>query len=94
MSKFIRTAILNFSELPLEAQSKLIADSCLEESDLHETTFVLSPIDENDYLPLCNFIRAERSKLWSGIYGLSAFSAFFIKLDRSGAIATVGYRHW
>ncbi len=93
MSKFIRTAILNFSELPLEAQSKLIADSCLEESDLHETSFVRSPIDENDYLPLSQFLRAE-SKLWSGYYGLSAFSAFFIKIDRSGQIATVGYRHW
>jgi len=91
MSKYIRTTLKNFSELT--ARQVLHARDILGE-DAEETQWVTDPTDKNACLPLCNFMRAQNSKLWDGFFGVSYFSGYFIKLDRSQEIATVGYRHW
>lgn len=95
MPKYVRTSVLSFSELPESAQIELLRDN--ESSDLHDSSFVPDPCSEGEYLNLADFIvyegRHKRgSLLWSGVFGQSYFSAYYIKLSPSGDIATVGYR--
>ena len=95
MSKYIRTTIKTFSELPKDLQYLIAKDWDGEQSEMYESQFVRDPLDTKNYLPLNMFMRMEGSKLWSGVYGLSYFSAYFIKIDaRGNDVCTVGYRHW
>ncbi len=91
MSKYIRTSPKDFSELT--ARQTAMAREILGE-DAEESQWVTDPTDQNACLPLCNFMRAERSKLWDGFFGISYFSGYFIKFDRTQQVCTVGYRHW
>jgi hypothetical protein len=92
MSKYTRTAILDFSDLPTEKQEELKRSN--ELSDLHSDNYVIDPCDKNEYLPLGMFMRMEKSKLWDGYYSQTVWSAYFIKLSPCRTMATVGYRHW
>jgi len=85
MSKYIRTSIIDFVELPTKSQ--------LEFTEYHEgDQFVQDPCDEDSYLPLDHFWR-HTGKLWDGVYGTSYFSAYFIKYGDFGQV-TVAYRHF
>lgn len=92
MSAYIRSEIFSFDELPENVQSELLTDN--ESSDMYGDRFVKCPIHKGEYLPLSMFMRLENSKLWNGAYGLSAYSAYLIKISRDGQSATVAYKHW
>ena len=91
MSKYIRTTVKDFCELPENIQDDLLKDN--ELSDLTSDRYVKNPCDEKEFLSLNMFVRTD-SNLWDGVYGTSYFSAYFIKFDRDRETCTVGYRHW
>ena len=81
-----RSAILSYFDLNEEQQA--IATDQLDEQ-AEETNYVLW---NNEPLPLSMFIRID-SKLYHGHYGLSAFSCYFIRINRTNEEATVIYAH-
>jgi hypothetical protein len=83
-----RSQVLYFHELNSEQQLEAI--DTLGESEAQEESFVLW---NNDALPLSMFMRIEKG-LFTGVYGQSYFSAYFIKLNNTGEAATVVYSHW
>lgn len=72
-----------------EQQKEAIND--LGQELAEETQYVDNPTYQNEPLPLCMFERSE-GKIWDGIYGTSAFSAYFIKIARSGDGAVIADR--
>ena len=92
MSKYIRTTLKTFNELPQASQEAILKD--VEQSDAQSTEYIQDPCDKESYLPLSEFMTAGGSKLWSGFFGQSYFSGYFIKIARDGETATIGYRHW
>lgn len=81
-----RSQILSFCDLNTTQQE--IATGQLDEQ-AEETMYVLW---NDEPLPLSMFMRTDRG-LFHGVYGQSAFSAYFIKLNRSNDAATVVYAH-
>ena len=89
MSKYIRTEVISFYELPEQAQKVALS----ENDEAENESFVESPIHPGEFLSLGNFLRSN-SKIWDGFFGTSYFSGYFIKLSPCGSQAVVGYRHW
>lgn len=83
-----RSAILNFWELSTEQQA--IAINELDNELAEESSYVLW---NDEPLPLCNFIHIDKG-LFHGGYGLTAFSAYLIRINRTNEEATVVYAHW
>lgn len=83
-----RSQVLYFHELDNKQQSQAIDE--LGEDEAQETAFVLWGTEA---LPLSMFMRTDNG-LFTGVYGLSYFSAYFIKLNNTGEAATVVYAHW
>lgn len=81
-----RSEILSFFDLNTTQQE--IATNQLDEQ-AEEAMYVLW---NNEPLPLSLFMRTGGG-LFHGVYGLTAFSAYFIKLNRSNDAATVVYAH-
>ena len=88
-SSYHRSKILSFFDL-----SKTEQDTCIMESNdaqhAEERSYVRF---DNDLLPLDNFIRLDNRKVWHGVYGMTAFSAYFIRLNKSNDEALVAYRY-
>jgi hypothetical protein len=94
-SKYLRSEIYNFFELPENEQVKKIKEmDFLTHDELGHESFVLDPCDDGNYLPLSNFMRTDKSRFTHGVYGLSYFSAYFITISRCGTVATVAYKHF
>ena len=89
-----RSEIYNFWELPETEQNEILKDSTPEEAE--EDTFVryCHPKQEQpEYLPLSMFMRTEqKNKFTHGIYGLSAFSAYFLTFDKSNNVVVIAYK--
>jgi hypothetical protein len=84
-NRCIRSRLYDFSELPSDQQE--------EHEEYHsEDTFVKAPGARNEYLPLGMFMRTTGSKMWQGVYSQDAFSAYFIKFNKSNDEALVCYR--
>lgn len=83
-----RSSVLSFDELT-ENQASAAVDE-LGAKFAHDSNYVLW---NNEPLSLSMFMRTD-SGLFHGVYGLTAFSAYFIKLNRSNDAATVVYDHW
>lgn len=89
-----RSAILDFTELTDDQQRQAVELEGLELAE--ETSYVLL---EGEPLPLNMFMRTDppynaKSKLWDGIYAVTAFSGYFIKLSNSGDCAVVAARYY
>jgi len=83
-----RSYILNFSDLD-ELQKARVRDLYFEEqSDAYDNSYVLF---KKEPLPLAMFMKIDNS-IWHGVYGTSAFSAYFIKLSCCGTEAVVAER--
>lgn len=82
-----RSQILSFFELN-DAQ-QLQASDYTDEENAANDQYVLW---NNEPLPLSMFMRTE-SGLFGGVYGQSAFSAYFIKINKTGEWATVVYAY-
>ena len=93
MAKYIRTEIKNFYELS-EAQQTYARAQFDWDENIEESNFVECPNHENEVLHLGECIRMDRSRLWSGYWGMSYFSAYFLKVGSDGTTCTVGYRYW
>jgi len=88
-----RSEILNFFDLSEVQKQNVLRQMDMEQAE--EDGFVLftggNDIDPEP-LPLSMFMRSNHSKIWDGIYGTSYFSAYFIKIARSGDMALVAER--
>lgn len=89
---YLRSEILSFWEVTEEQQAGQISDYGKELAE--ESMYVQNPCNEAEILPLHMFVRTEHTKVWNGIYGLSAFGAYFIKISRCGTGAVVAYRYF
>lgn len=82
-----RSQILYFPELSEE--QAIVAIDQLGEELAENSTYVLW---NNEPLPLCMFMRTD-SGLFNGVYGQTAFSAYFIRINETNEQATVVYAH-
>lgn len=82
-----RSEIYDFADLNEQQQKDAI--SLTDENQATEDKYVLW---NNEPLPLSNFLRIEH-KYYSGHYGLSAFSCYFLILNRRCTEATVVYAY-
>ena len=90
-----RSRIYSFYELNEKSQEKFMA----ENPDSYEDTFYVDdPCEADNYLPLDMFMRVNypnggKSPLqFDGVYGITAFSAYTIKLSRCGSVCIVAYK--
>jgi len=89
-----RSFVLEFNELNIRQQIAAIDE--LGQEEAQETKYVIwLPINADhdaEALPLSMFMRTDNG-LFTGYYGLTAFSCYFIKLSRNGEEATVVYAY-
>lgn len=88
-SYYNRSEILSFWDLSDEQQIEAL-DSANDREHAEERSYVEC---NGEILPLDMFIRSS-GKVWDGIYGQTAFSAYYIKLSKCGTGAVVGYRYF
>lgn len=88
-TNYQRSAILNYAELSDAQQTN--ASDMLGIDLATETAYVILGTDA---LPLCMFLKAKNSKVWSGIYSTSYFDGYYIKLAQNGQSAVVARRHF
>ena len=96
-SNYNRSQIYNFNDLSEVEQLDILNDNGLELSDAHSTSYVKYVHKDKtvSFLPLNMFMKTDRKNNFThGIYGLSAFSAYFITFDRCNEIAVVAYKHF
>ena len=84
-----RSPILSFADLTEEEQFEAICDTDSEEQAQERQYVYFNTKDGHEVLPLDMFARTEHSKVWHGMYGTSYFSAYFIRLNRTGEEALV-----
>lgn len=87
-SSYSRSEILSFSELTEEQKQQAI--SLLDNELAEETSYVLFGVE---VLPLCNFVRLKNNPIWHGVYGMTYFSGYYIKLNKSNDEALVAYKY-
>lgn len=88
-SGYNRSEILSFWDLSDSQQIEALNDSN-DQQHAEERSYVEY---QDEILPLDMFMRLE-GKVWDGIYGQTAFSAYFIKLSKCGTGCVVGYRYF
>ena len=85
-ARYNRSEVISFAEVP---------EQYAKEYDLNDDDlFVVFENEDGsfEYLPLSSFTRCE-SPIWNGIFGMTAFSAYYVKLNRSCDEALVAYRY-
>lgn len=102
-SRYNRSAVMNFFELPELAQATLNAD-CTDTEDferIESDSYVEFKYDNRtEYLSLSNFVRfnsvwmPEKNPIWDACAGTSAYSGYFIKLSDCGSEAVVVERYY
>ena len=92
--RYNRSGIFSWYELTDEQQERVKDCYGHEPEFTEEASFVLikTTKDEHEPLPLDMFMRTQHSKVWHGVYGTSAFSAYFIRFNRSNDEALVAER--
>ena len=86
--RYNRSDILNYFELSEEQKVQIRSYYHDEEEAASEDSYVLL---NKEALPLSMFMKIDNS-IWHGVYGSSAFSAYFIKISRCGTAAVVAER--
>lgn len=92
-SFYFRSPVLNFFELS-EFQKETVSKEMdyLSPEELEEESFVIDK-ERNEILPLSMFMRIDKPGIFCGVYGISAFSAYFIALSRCGSEAVISYKY-
>jgi len=80
-----RSEVISFYDLTEEQQTEALSNDDSSE----ETSFVLF---EDEPLPLNMFMRCG-SGIFDGVWGMSAWSGYFIKLSDCGSMAVVADRY-
>lgn len=89
-----RSQILNYFELNDEQKLQAV-DQCDERAENGQFVLWKYPDETISVLPLEMFMRSEdKVKLFHGIYGTSYFSAWLLRINKTGEEATVVYCHW
>lgn len=81
-----RSEIVSFFDLT-EAEQ----DAILQEVEIEEAEQEMYVFSEGEPLSLANFMRTGNKARRHGVYGLSAFSAYFVTLSKCGTVAVVTY---
>lgn len=84
-----RSPVFCFEELALWEQAAVLADANTRQHAVENRYVYFNTKDGHEVLPLDMFARTEHSKVWHGMYGTSYFSAYFIRLNRTGEEALV-----
>ncbi len=84
-----RSEIYSYYDLDLE-QRKEALDTANDEQHAEERSYVLFG---EDVLPLDMFMRIKNGRIWHGVYGMTAFSAYYIRINRSNDGALIAYRY-
>jgi hypothetical protein len=84
-SYYFRSEILNFFELPEKCRNEYF--------DQEDDSFVYDE-EKEEALPLSSFVKLSEPGLFDGFFGMSYFSAYFIKVSKCGTAAVVAYKHW
>ena len=93
--RFFRSPIYSWSELSAEQQEWVRSIyTTLSVTDNENERYVLLKENDPEPLPLYMFLRLNNPGLWDGVYGTSYFTAYFIKINRTGEEALVCERCW
>jgi hypothetical protein len=84
-----RSDIVSFYELTIEQQEEALKTYDYE--GIQDEQFVVC---SDVALPLSSFIRLTQNNVWHGAYGMTVWSAYFIKLDKNCSQAVVAYKYW
>lgn len=93
-ARYNRSQIYTGFDLTTDQQNEIMNTYSFEKSDVLNNSYVKF-IDRTlnvEFLPLDMFMRTEGG-IFNGVYGLSAFSAYFIKLSRDGNEALIAYKY-
>jgi hypothetical protein len=94
MTKLIRayqrSQILSLYELSQDQQKQAI-DQLQDNAD-NDSFVIWSAPGGSEVLPLSMFVRIDNS-IFQGVYGQTAFSAYFIRINRTNECATVVYTY-
>lgn len=93
-ARYNRSQIYTGADLTEEQRNEIISIYGFELSDVYNNTFVkfIDRCLNVEFLPLDMFMMTEGG-IFNGVYGLSAFSAYFIKLSRDGETALIAYKY-
>lgn len=94
-NRYNRSELHSYYDLSISQKSRVLEE--YHDNDLQsaeEDTYVLFNNHDNEFevLPLSMFMRLSNSKVWDGVYGLSAFSGFYIKLSKCNTVALISYQ--
>jgi hypothetical protein len=92
-SFYFRSPVLSFWDLSFEEQIKVGQEmDYLSPSELENESFVIDS-ERSEILPLSMFMRIDKPGIFCGVYGISAFSAYFIALSKCGEDAVIAYKY-
>jgi hypothetical protein len=85
-----RSEIYSFYDLTEKEQAEVISNyfSSIEEAE--EDSFIRCG---KEVLPLSMFLKCENS-IWSGTYGTSYFSGYYIKINKFGDEVVIADKYW
>jgi hypothetical protein len=93
-SYYFRSPVISFWELSNIEKSKIESEmDHLTTDELERESFVQNPNDKDEILPLSNFMRLTETRIFSGVYGQTAFSAYYIAVSRCGSEAVIAYQY-
>ena len=92
-SNYNRSEIYSFFDLSEEQQNEALNNSNDQEHAEERSYIIYNHIQGDEVLPLDMFMRLEHSKLFDGVYGQTAFSAYFVKLNKSNDEVLIAYRY-
>lgn len=88
--KYCKSEIYSFFELSNSMQNSYLA--LLGPEDAGDSMYIDDPMNIDNKLCLSEFLRFERPGLFDGYFGLSYFSAYYIKLNSCGDGCLVAYK--
>lgn len=93
-NRYNRSELHSYYDLSISQQSYVRDTYHDDEQAAEMDTYVLFNNHDNEFevLPLSMFMRLSNSKVWDGVYGLSAFSGFYIKLSKCNTVALISYQ--
>jgi len=92
-SFYFRSPVLSFWDLSFEDQIKVGQEmDYLSPSELEDQSFVIDS-ERSEIFPISMFMRIDKPGIFCGIYGDTAFSAYFIAISKCGEDAVIAYKY-
>jgi len=85
-----RSEIYSFFDLTDSEQAEVLSNYFCDTSQAEEDSFIKCG---KEVLPLSMFLRCENS-IWSGTFGTSYFSGYYIKINKFGDEVTIAEKYW